>query len=84
MQPRKLRNAYLLFLMIFLLQRQRAFLFQQLYHFLITEEEFRVRQTNVAHDLGPTETTKRVTLMKESLSLHVFSSLLGDLGPELK
>ena len=84
MQPRKLRNAYLLFLMIFLLQRQRAFLFQQLYHFLITEEEFRVRRTNVAHDLGPTETTKRVTLMKESLSLHVFFSLLGDLGPELK
>ena len=85
MQPRKLRNAYLLFLMIFFTAtRQRAFLFQQLYHFLITEEEFRVRRTNVAHDLGPTETTKRVTLMKESLSLHVFSSLLGDLGPELK
>ena len=43
-----------------------------------------MRRTNVAHDLGPTETTKRVTLMKESLSLHVFFSLLGDLGPELK
>ena len=43
-----------------------------------------MRRTNVAHDLGPIETTKRVTLMKESLSLHVFSSLLGDLGPELK
>ena len=65
MQPRKLRNAYLLFLMIFLLQRQRALLFQQLYHFLITEEEFRVRRTNVSHDLGPNETAKRATLMKE-------------------
>ena len=41
MQPQKLRIAYLLFLTIFLLQRQRALLFQQLYHFLITEEEFR-------------------------------------------
>ena len=32
--------------MIFLLQRQRALLFQQLYHFLITEEEFRLRRRN--------------------------------------
>ena len=46
MQPQKLRIAYLLFLMIFLLQRQRALLFQQLYHFLITEEEFRLRRRN--------------------------------------
>ena len=42
MQPQKLRIAYLMFLMIFLLQR----LFQQLYHFLITEEEFRLRRRN--------------------------------------
>ena len=81
MQPRKLRNAYLLFLMIFLLQRQSALQFQQLYHFLITEEEFRVRRTNVARDLGPNETAKRATLMKESLSFHVFSSLLGEPRP---
>ena len=46
MQPQKLRIAYLLFLVIFLLQRQRALLFQQLYHFLITEEEFRLRRRN--------------------------------------
>ena len=47
MQPqRKLRIGYLLFLIIFLLQRQRALLFQQLYHFLITEEEFRLRRRN--------------------------------------
>ena len=46
MQPQKLRIAYFLFLMIFLLQRQRALPFQQLYHFLITEEEFRLRRRN--------------------------------------
>ena len=46
MQPQKLRIAYFLFLMIFLLQRQRALLFQQLYHFIITEEEFRLRRRN--------------------------------------
>ena len=34
------------FAWFFLLQRQRAFLFQQLYHFLITEEEFRLRRRN--------------------------------------
>ena len=38
--------------------REGALLFQQLYHFLITEEEFIVRRTNVAHDLGPNETAK--------------------------
>ena len=47
MQPRKLRIAYLVFLIIFLLQRQRALLLQQFYHFLfLTEEEFRVRRRN--------------------------------------
>ena len=46
MQPRKLRIAYLVFLIIFLLQRQRALLLQQFYHFLVTEEEFRVRRRN--------------------------------------
>ena len=46
MQARKLRNAYLVFLIIFLLQWQRALLLQQFYHFLVTEEEFRVRRRN--------------------------------------
>ena len=46
MQPQKLRIAYFLFVMIYLLQRQRALLFQRLYHFLITEEEFRLRRRN--------------------------------------
>ena len=46
MQPQKLRISSFLFLMIFLVQRQRALLFQQLYHFLITEEEFRLRRRN--------------------------------------
>ena len=46
MQPRKLRMAYLVFLIIFLLQRQRALLLQQFYHFLVAEEEFRVRRRN--------------------------------------
>ena len=46
MQPRKLRIAYLVFLIIFLLPRQRALLLQKFYHFLVTEEEFRVRRRN--------------------------------------
>ena len=46
MQPRKLRMAYLVFLIIFLLQRQRALLLQQFCHFLVAEEEFRVRRRN--------------------------------------
>ena len=46
MRPQKLQIAYLMFLVIFLLQQQRALLFQRLYHFLITEEEFRLRRRN--------------------------------------
>ena len=48
MQPQKMKIAFLVWFMFFLLHRQRALLhvLHQAYHFLIVEEEFRIRRRN--------------------------------------
>ena len=46
MQPQRVKIAFLVWLIYFLLHRQRALLLHQAYHFLFVEEEFRIRQRN--------------------------------------
>ena len=46
MQPQKVKIAFLVRLIFFLLHRQRVLLLHQAYHFLIVEEEFRIRRRN--------------------------------------
>ena len=46
MRPRKLKIAFIIWLLFFLLQRQQAMLLHQAYHFLVVEEEFRMRRRN--------------------------------------
>ena len=46
MQPQKVKIAFLVWLIFFLLHRQRALLLHQAYHFLFVEEEFRIRRRN--------------------------------------
>ena len=46
MQPQKLKIAFLVCFMFFLLHQQRALLLHQAYHFPIVEEEFRIRRRN--------------------------------------
>ena len=46
MRPRKLKIAFIIWLLFFLLQRQGAMLLHQAYHFLVVEEEFRMRRRN--------------------------------------
>ena len=46
MQPQKLKTAFLVWFMFFLLHQQRALLLHQAYHFPIVEEEFRIRRRN--------------------------------------
>ena len=46
MQPQKVKIAFFVWLIFFLLHRQRVLLLHQAYHFLIVEEEFRIRRRN--------------------------------------
>ena len=46
MQPQKMKIAFVVWFMFFLMHRQRALLLHQAYHFHVVEEEFRIRQRN--------------------------------------
>ena len=46
MQPQKMKIAFVVWFMFFLMHRQRALLLHQAYHFLVVEEEFRIRRRN--------------------------------------